>query len=47
MKTDKTLTYLLILLAGLAVGVCTPHSWYASSRVAPSHTTSQASLLGR
>lgn len=30
-KIEKLLTYLLILFAGIAVGMMTPQSWYPSA----------------
>jgi len=30
-RVEKVLTYLLILFAGIAVGMMTPQSWYPSA----------------
>lgn len=43
-KRENTLIYLLILFAGIAAGVSTPHSWYAGGTALPGHLT-QAMLV--
>lgn len=36
-KTDNSLMWLLILFAGIAVGVATPQSWYAGRTAISAH----------
>ncbi len=43
-KAEKLLTYLLILFAGIVVGIMTPPSWYPGGGALRAHTSVRASL---
>jgi len=43
-KTEKVITYILILFAGIAVGMMTPSSWYPSGRTLRAPMAVRASL---
>ncbi|HTV83015.1 MAG TPA: hypothetical protein VME18_10225 [Acidobacteriaceae bacterium] len=45
-KAEKLITYVLILFAGIAVGMMTPQSWYPTPTVLVPHANVRA-MLGR